>query len=248
MTQQTLSEQIQYHGIRVVERRPELIVTHNGKDLTFLYPAYGPKSYTNIKRLIEKDGFATPTMAETVSLVHAAFNSDGDYNKKIKDVIKDRFLCAFTGTLFVPNKGAYVQDRPELRDGRIFMEESELVKKLEENDSSVRFVPFNYRTGEMTPLELARNSYIIALAGEEGAEKLSEVSDKFKHKPYFWALTSSNFTSSNLPQYRHSAVSFNWYMGRGLVVSGGGHGGGFHDGHAFGICNITDRTNLYRKS
>ena len=80
-------------------------------------------------------------MAQTVSLVHSAFNSDDKYSKVIKGRMKNKWLWGFTGTLYVPNKGTYVQDNPEIRNGNIFMEESELIKKLEENDISVRFVP-----------------------------------------------------------------------------------------------------------
>ena len=159
---QASEEQTQTQGLRV--EKIKLTTTHNGEDLTFLYPAYGPYIYASVKELIEQDNLKPATMAETVSLVHAAFNSDDQYSNEIKDIMKKRWLWAFTGTLVTP-RGEYIQDNPETREGMPFMEESELVKKLESNDPSVRLVPFNYKTGEMTSLELVKNPYVIALTG-----------------------------------------------------------------------------------
>ena len=49
-------------------------------------------------------------MAETASLVHAAFNSDDSYSTEIKHTMRQTWLWAFTGTLFVPKEGAFIQD------------------------------------------------------------------------------------------------------------------------------------------
>ncbi|MBI2671085.1 hypothetical protein HYX18_03870, partial [Candidatus Woesearchaeota archaeon] len=98
--------------MRVKEGRTELTTDHDGRDLTFVVPSYGPNTYAGVRDLIEKDGLKTPTMAETASLVCTAFNSDDKYSNEIKQLMKDRWLWAFTGTLYVPNKGAYIQDNP----------------------------------------------------------------------------------------------------------------------------------------
>ena len=218
--------------LRVEERegkRTRLTVNHQGKDLVFLYPSYGPDTYANVALQIEQNGLARPTMAETASLVHTAFNSEDRYSNEIKNIISRRRLWAFTGRLYIPNKGAYVQDNPEIRDGMPFMDESELVKKLESNDPTVRFVHFGFKTGEMKPSELAENDYIKAIAGEEGAEKLAEVAGKFNFNPHLFG-----YESMDKPITRISALGSPWGFGERLGVYGNDHCFS-RDGHAFGV-------------
>ncbi|MEK6973998.1 MAG: hypothetical protein AABW41_02060 [Nanoarchaeota archaeon] len=170
-------------------------------------------------------------MAENASLVHTAFNSDDKYSKEIRGIMKDRWLWSFTGNLDLPNKGVYVQDSPEVRNGRVVMDESNLVKKLESKDPSVRFVPFGFDIESMSPMQLAKNAYIIGLAGEEGADKLAEVADEFKQKPYLWS-----FKSVNEPTTRVSALNSGWVLDRWLLVVGYNLGND-RNGHAFGVRN-----------
>ena len=180
----------QYQGLEVVEQRTKLFAPHNGGKLTFLHPPYGPGTYANVGLAIEKDKLSRPTMAETASLVHAVFNSDNKYGTEIKDIMRQAWLCGFTGTLYVPKEGAFIQDDPEIKDGMPFMHRESLEQKLNAKDPSVRFVPFGYEVGEMSPLELAKNLYVIGLAGEEGAEQLARVADKYSDKPYLWSFKS----------------------------------------------------------
>src|SRR3989344_1735877 len=110
-----------------------------------------------------------------------------------------------------------------------FMEESDLARRLEEGDEGVIYVPFGFKTGEMTPLELAKNAYVKALAGAEGAEKLAEVADKYKKNPYLWS-----FESVERPLTRVSALVSGWVLDYRLCV-GGGSDGDYRDGYAFGV-------------
>ena len=200
-----------------------------GTNLVFLHPSYGPNTYANVKEQIEKDNLKAPNMAETASLVHAAFNSEDKYSEEIKQIMKDRYFWAFTGNLYVPNKGAYIQDNPETRGGMPFMDESNLVKKLEADSPEVRFVPFGYKTGEMSSSELAKNPYVLALAGEEGAEKLAEVADKHKNKPCLFS-----YDSISEPLTRVSALYSYWFLDSRLYVDGDVHGDD-RLGGAFGV-------------
>ena len=109
------------------------------------------------------------------------------------------------------------------------MDESTLVKKLEANSPEVRFVPFGYQTESMSSLELSKNPYIIALAGEDGAEKLAEVADKHSKKPYLWS-----FNSVSQPETRVSALYSYWDLGSRLFVDGYDRGGNRYGG-AFGV-------------
>lgn len=216
---------IENQDLRVEEGRTKLIVTYKGEDLTFLRPYYGPDTYVNVENSIESDDLAKPTMAQNASLVHGAFtNPDNQYSKEIKDLMRTTWIWCFTGTLYVPNKGAYVQDHPEIRNGRPFMDESELVAKLGSrdedgvvysDDGTVRFVPFGFKIESMSPLELRSNPYVIALAGQEGTQKLEKVADTFRKNPYLWS-----FKSVDEPQTRVSALDSDWGFGVGLVVGG----------------------------
>ena len=143
--------------------------------------------------------------------------------------MKNRWLWAFTGTLHVPNEGAYIQDDPIIKDGVFSIDKSNLVQKLEQNDQSVRFVPFGFNIESMSSLELAKNPYVIGLAGEEGADKLAQVADKFKGNPYLWS-----FKSVSEPLAGVSALDSSWDVVLRLDVSGDDHGYD-RNGYGFGV-------------
>jgi len=190
----------------------KLVTTCNKKDLTFLHKTYGPDNYANIKAQIKQDKLSVPTMAETVSLVYSAFNLDNKFSHEIIDVLEHLWLWTFTGTLFTPNV-TYIQDDPEIRGGIPYMEESDLIKKLENNDPAVRFAPVGYETKEMSSYNLARNKYIIGLAGKEGAEKLAKIADKYNHRPYLWCFKTFNKSVTKV-----SLLGADWFKGRRLYV------------------------------
>lgn len=233
----------QYLGLRAEEQRTKLFVPHSGGELTFSYPAYGLGTYANVGLAIKRDKLSRPTMAESASLVHAAFNSPTDdrYRKEIKDILSQVWLWGFTGTLYVPKEGAFIQDDPEIRQGMPFMDKDGLEQKLNAKDPNVRFVPFGYKVGEMSPLELAKNPYIIGLAGEEGAEKLAKVAEAFKLYPYLWS-----FDSVDKPQTRVSAL-YSWDLDQRLVVDGDYLGDG-RGGRAFGVLDKTGGASLAPKN
>ena len=202
-----------------------IIDVPHGKDkLTFAYPAKGPGIYAQVAEDIDQDGLARPTLAETASILHPGFCDEQAMQEpefaEIRKLIKDRWLWAFTGILYVPNEGTYIQDNPEIRNGMPFMEKSELVRKLEESDPSVRHVPFGYPIEKMSPVELSKNPFIIGLAGEEGADKLAQIADKYKGKPYLWS-----FTSVDQEITRVSSLCSDWSIGgRRLGVFGDNRG------------------------
>jgi hypothetical protein len=212
--------------LTIKEGRTELTVDPEGKDLTFMHPSYGPDTYFNVRDEIQNVGLGLPTMADKASLVHAAYNSEDKYSKEIQVLMKKNWLWAFDKNLYVP-KGVYIY--PEAVSSGRDLEESELVNMLESNDKDIRFVPFGFKTGSMTPIELSKNNYIRALAGEEGAEKLAKVADKFKDKPYLFALTEAD-----KPVTRVSALNSDWYFEHRLDVNGyyDGYNG---NGRAFGV-------------
>ena len=230
----------QYQGLRVEEQRTKLFAPHSGGELTFLHPPYGPDIYANVGLAIAKDNLKRPTMAETASLVDAAFNSDDGYSTEIKDIMRQAWLWAFTGTLYVPKEGAFIQDDPETRDGMPFMDRESLEQKLNAKDPSVRFVQFGYPIGEMSPLELAKNPYVVGLAGEEGAEQLARVADKYSDKPYLWSFES---VDGNV--IRVSALN-SGDLDRRLSVGGDLHGDDWV-GRAFGVFKKTGEASRAEK-
>ena len=179
--------------------KTELTVSHNGNDLTFIYPSFD-SFYP--ERSIDEAELGRPTLAQTVSLVHTAFNSDDVYSEEIKKRIKDGVL-AFTGVLYVPNKGVYFEDDPKVSFGMPKMKESELIKKLEKNDPSVRFVPFGFKVCWITSEELRKNKYVIGLVGEESADKLADIAGRFKKDP---TLCNYSFTDGLLKRISFMGV------------------------------------------
>lgn len=91
----------------------------------------------------------------------------------------------------------------------------------------------------MESYELAKNSFVTALnKGGKGAEKLAEVADKFKSKPYLWS-----FKSIDEKTVRVSALYSSWLLDRRLVVFGYDLGD-LRDGCAFGISGAEGAKNL----
>ena len=165
-------------------------------------------------------------MAQTASLVHAVFSSEDRYSEEIKKLLKNGYLWAYTGILIVPNEGLYIQDHPPIVDGMPNIDPNDLERRVEEGE--LRFVPFGFKTGEMSPSELGKNPYVHALAGKEGAEKLRQVAEKYPKNPVLLALTDTDRS-----QTRVSVLGSNWDGGR-LDVNGNVHGN-FRNGCSFWV-------------
>ena len=222
-----MATKVQAEGLKVKEGRIELSAQHLDGEVTFIYPFAGPNTFAKVGEQINSQNLIRPTMAQTASLVYSAWqNPEEKYSAEIIKVLKSRWLWAFNGLLYT-SKGVYIQDLPKTENGRVSLSLSELEKKLKQGDPSVRFVPNGYKTGEQSSSDLAKNPFVIDLAGKEGAEKLAEVSDKYKNKPYVYALTNVKGQES-----RVAALGGSWGFG-GLDVVGGF--GDFGSGHALGV-------------
>ena len=98
-------------------------------------------------------------------------------------------------------------------------------------DAKVRFAPKgSYGRGYITSEEFAKDGFIIASFNLEGAEKLGEVSTKFKNKPYLYSL---NIEKGKSPELRFSTFGMG-LNGDGLGVSGSDLVD-CGDGFAFGV-------------
>lgn len=213
--------------------------------LRFNAQKVGFRNFNNLRQVDYGKGFRMPTIPELVPLIYASLENKKEY-KTAKNVVKTlkEGITGNTGILYVP-EGMFVQDNPELKDGKILMNQKALESRLGlhkekgvafSDDKSIRFTPYNYKRRSQTPLELSINTGIIALVGgEENAEKLAKASNHHRRKPYFRAL--ENVDSS---QTRVARLCSDWdFGGNGLYVYGDGWIG--INSFAFGVQRIKQK-------
>jgi hypothetical protein len=219
--------------MRVEKGETKLTVDHNQGELTVLHPFLGPNTYRELQREAGSQGLKMATLPEAASVAHDAYVVDpkNQYSKEIQKTMENRWIYTATKSLWVPNKGVHVFpddgsiELPEALGDRIGTispnELEQFLALLEGHSDLVNFAEFGFDTGRLgSSLKLATNNYMKALAGQEGAEKLAEVSDKHKvKKPYLWAHQNVNeplVTVSRLDSVRG--------FGIGLVIVGDGLG------------------------
>jgi hypothetical protein len=194
--------------------------------LTFNAQRVGPTTFGGLREADYGERFRMPTMPEIVPLVYASLkNQDYDTAKNVVKTLRDRWITGNTAVLYVPD-GMFVQDNPEMKNGRILMSQKVLEGKLGStqekgvvfsDDRTIRFTPYNYARESQTPLQLSSNTGVVALVGgEENAEKPAKASEHYKAKPYFWAL--DNVDS---PQVRVAGLFSGDFGVRLFVVANG---------------------------
>src|SRR3989344_2420917 len=209
---------------KVIEIPYEVItVEHRGNDLNFATSAFGPGDFYSLREKIDssKLGLVMPTLEETVSLVHSAIeNKDKRHTKDILKILDKNWFYANNAITYVPHEGMYVEDNPKVKDGKVIL-----------NKEIARFAPFGYKIGSMSPLELEKNQGVIALVGEEGAEKLAQIAHKYISNPRFWSFDSTDKEVVMVP-----ALGDFWSVGGRLGVGVGGVFLGYDvGGCAFGV-------------
>jgi hypothetical protein len=195
----------------------EITVPHLSSTRTFAHPVVGPDTYRNLQAEIEQSGLVPPTMSETASLLDRVFDRENsDYAstevKAIRKRIRDGGITAFTGILWTP-EGVYMQDHPEIREGGLYMDHENLKSRMAEEDPSVRFVSYPQSHKSFTEersATMSENRYLIALAGEEGAEKLERISKAYQMNPQlfmFSCFEEVTFPPTRTPSLRFPRVS-----------------------------------------
>jgi len=225
------------------EVRTYLDVSHEGKTLTFVYPMAGPGTYAEVGKQIDSQGLARPTFVQIVSLVHSAWqNPENKYSKEIIQTLKDGCFWGFNGILYVPNEGAYIQDVPKVVNGSVSMDKSDLVKRLEANDPSVRFAEFGFETGEhLSARDLANNEFVIGLVGKEGAYKLAEIAGKYSNNPHVWNFKNVDNKKISVPALCQGFSGWGKFLflrGDRLDIQCGSHcnwNDSYWGGHALGV-------------
>ncbi|MDD5132864.1 MAG: hypothetical protein PHD81_04010 [Candidatus Nanoarchaeia archaeon] len=199
-------------------------ISHKGKNLTFRYPSFrGP--YGIVAEQIDEEGLRRPTSAEIASLVYDAIqNPNRKYESRILEILRNDFLWEFTGNLCLPksglevSNGIIIEQNPTIKDRKLVMDRNSLIKRLSENDPKVKFVPFGFKTGEQTSIELEKNAYIIARYGESGAEKVAEFASKYEYNTKLWNFgihreitIMSTFISQKNNVYGQSGYCFGYF-------------------------------------
>ncbi len=194
----------------------KLVVGHKGRDLAFVHPFYAKGDYADMESMIRTSNFLPPTISEVVSLVHGLiYDPSNSYDRIIRFMMWRGGIWGSTGSLYLPDdgqevsNGIIIQDHPEIRDGLPFVERDVLVKKLNEGDSDVRYVPRG--------LERDDYLYVRGLVGEEGVAKLNEIAEKLRTR----VRVKGFDIPVNEPVMRVASLSFSLgVMGkRGLFVN-----------------------------
>lgn len=198
-------------------------IPHERGKLSFQYPVFKGTS-RSVAEQIDKDNLKRPNSAETASLVYDAFqNPKGEYESEIIKILNNAWFWEFTGNLYLPKSneeiinGVLLETNPKIINRRLDMNKKSLIKRLQDNDPLVKFVPFGFKTGEQSLFELIKNPYIIARYGKEGAEKIAEIASKYKKQPNVNVFNSVDQEKSAL-----SALYGDWDFGRGLLVDADG--------------------------
>ncbi len=212
-----METQTKSYESRVVRGRVELWVPHNNEEIAFIYPSVGPDTYKNVRKTILENGQKVPTGDYTASLLHSTYCDDSVANEpefeNVREIMKNRWLWVFNKNLWTENGVYVIQDLDTIWESQpLVMNELEKMlkggKEINEvrfsEDGRVRFAPNgSYNLGVNTPENFAKDGFIIASCGVEGAEKLGEVSAKFRYHPRVYGV---EIEKGQTPEQRLSVV------------------------------------------
>lgn len=215
--------------------------------LRLVYPPEPTGVYANVFSRIIAKGLA-PAQADVIAaLLHLAYcelpeePQSADFRAKMRD----RWLWVPNRTLLVGGNdaGIYVQydeqgvglaQKMDIVELERALESADVIEGVRfSRDGNVRFAPrHTFRLGECSCREFARDGFVIASYGPEGAEKLAQVAATLKLKPRILLEDAPDGAS----QQRLSALTC-CYGESGLVACGesfGDYGVGFGFGVGLG--------------
>ncbi len=187
------------HIPRIERQMAKMAVPHEEKKITFAYPSVGPDTYIAVGKKILSQRRRVPTGDYMASLLHAVYCDNSMTNepefKNIQEIMKNEWLWVFNRNLWTKDGVYVVQDTKTIGTSKPLGQKNleKMLKGSKEfsngvrfsKDGKVRFAPKDsYQLGRQKPESLAKNGFMIANYGIEGAEKLGEVSSKFKDEPY----------------------------------------------------------------
>mgnify|MGYP001581106510 CR=1 FL=1 len=204
----------------------ELYIPSKAGELMYSLDGLRQETYQRVGRSILSQGLAVPTGDLTAPLVHAAYCSalkDELGLRNVRQILQDEWLWVFNMNLWT-DKGLFVSQDNEVI-GRSWpidvgysqpLDVSTLERKLQggkefegirfSEDGSVRFAPNgSYSLGGMSAEKLAKNGFMIAQYGVEGAKLMAEASATFREQPEIFGFDIQEGEESNL---RVSALSW----------------------------------------
>lgn len=222
----------------------KIYVPHEDGEIAFAYPSTGPGDYISVGKEILSRGQKVPTGSQTASLLHATYCNGSVSNEpefqNIKKIMTDGYLWIFNRNLWT-SKGVYVVHDLDAIGRSQSLNEKEL-ERIVSQGKEIKGVIFGnginfagkdtYKLGEQDSHSLAKSGFMIASYGEEGANKLAEISSKFEKNSFVYGLNPDQ--RQNAAQGL-SALYCYWFFGVGLVVVGNGMNDDV-DGHSFGVC------------
>lgn len=231
---------------RIERGTTKIYVPHEGGEISFSYPSTGLGTYTAVGKEILTKGQQVPTGNPMASLLHSAYCNDSAANEpefqNVRDIIKNRRLWVFNRNLWT-SEGVYVIQDLKAVGRSEPLNQNELEKMLSDG-KKIQGVVFGnganfarkktYKLGEQDTHSLAKNGFVIASYGVEGADKLAEVSAKFKNKPFVYGLDIDN---GKEPFLALSVLGSSWlFFGCRLDVRGTDWAGGYdYDNGSFGV-------------
>lgn len=208
---------------RITRGETTIEVPCNDKYVSFVHPSSAPNNYRNAFAEVIAKGLKPANGDEMASLLYLAYCElpNEPESKDIKGIMRSRWLWVANRNIWT-SQGVYViqDEKGQGRNAEFYINQLEKAVKNAEvindvrfsKDRKVRFAPRKtYESGEQTADEFAKNGFIIASYGKEGAEKLKEVAKTFSYKPHVWTLDTST------PEQRVSALCG---YGGGLVACG----------------------------
>ncbi len=148
------------------DTRTIMTVPHKGKKAHFDSDFFGPTTYKRLGKCIDEARLLRPTFSEIVSLAYsAAMNQSDVYAQRVKDILmnKDRALCTFDAVRNPESGVLLISDRNR--------QESEF--------------PVEFKIGDQTLEEFAKNPRVKALCGDDKTtKKLVNLAKKLKLTPY----------------------------------------------------------------
>jgi len=182
-----------------------LVIPHEGKTFEIKYPLFkgvyddqSTRTYADVAKQIDKAGLKRPNSTQVASLLYyASQNPNRKYGKEIISALRNYQFCEFTGNLQLLKSNEEISngiildsDSQNLKfdeNGKLIMDKSSLIKRLQENDENVKFVPYDFIKLDY-PNGFKNNRYMKARYGEEGVEKMAELIRKYSDHPDwgFW--------------------------------------------------------------
>ena len=175
----------------VREGRTELIIPKT----KFIHPFEGPNTYRAVGEGVLGRKLSLPTAEQTANLLHASYCGPESFREnprveEVRNIMGNRYFWVFNRNLWT-SEGVYVVSDPSATGLSESLSQDELQRRLGEGND-VRFAPKDsYQLGEHTPKSWAKDGFVIATFGEEGAEKTAEIASKFRNYPRTWGLTIS---------------------------------------------------------